>query len=90
MSDIVQRLRTVDWDSPDSDTLIEEAADEIERLRHLYTSLRVDAALLETQNAELLAALEDALAILEIYYVPNSDGSTPPLDLARAAIEKAK
>jgi hypothetical protein len=34
---------------------------------------------LKAENAELRDVLREALAILRIYYEPNSDGSTPTI-----------
>jgi hypothetical protein len=52
--------------------------------------LRDDALERGKKISELLAVCLEALAMLTIYYIPNSDGSTPTISRLKAMIEKAK
>ena len=41
---------------------------------------------LDAENEQLKDILREALAMLEIYYVPNSDGSTPIITRIKQAL----
>jgi len=43
---------------------------------------------LEVENAELRDVLREALAMLEIYYEPNSDGTTPTITRIKQTLAK--
>ena len=66
MSDIVERLR-----AQSADILNEDAADEIERLRHDLTTARFDKAIAQRIVNEARAEQDEAVAALAIYRAEN-------------------
>jgi hypothetical protein len=52
------------------------------------SSLKEENKALRARMAELEGMLSETLAVLEIYYQPNSDGSTPTISKARAILAK--